>query len=186
MPLALHINAKTDTIYVATYNSESETGSITAINGTTHKAIPGSEIPLEQDPVELLVNPETNIIYMHNGSSISNTGPVISAINGTTLKAIPGSEMSTQECCIFYVDPDTNTMFLAGYNSTSEASSITAINGTTYKAIPGSEIPLEQELLASDINAKTNIIYVATFNSTSETGSITAINGTYTQSHTWK
>ena len=149
----MHINAKTNTIYVATYNSTSETGSITAINGTNNEVIGNitegmhsiSDMAGLQEA--LFTDPNANTTYILHSSSPSDNSSIITVIDGTTNKPTGNITLGDiplrQTANYISFNPQTNKVYVAGSNSTYGVGSITVLDATSHKVI-SENIPISQ------------------------------------------
>ena len=126
----IYINPETNMIYLAGYStsddSESESYIVSVINGTTNQVVNESiPVPDQQDPPVISINPETNMIYFigTNTSSKYVNPPQIYVINGTSNEVLNQNiELPylsvRQSASNLAVNPDTNTVYVLGYNNT--------------------------------------------------------------------
>lgn len=150
-PLDLAINPRTNMTYIPL-----STGSIiSVINGTSDGILvnqvtareehPGLEV--ERNPIDIAVNPETNMIYV-----IYSTSSVISVIDGNTNNIINTIQVGSLPSAID-VNSVTNTIYLVSR----EVDSVIAIDGATNRLL--TNVTIEENPLDLVINPDTNIIY---------------------------
>ena len=191
-PPVISINPETNMIYFIGNNvtDPEEDEIISVINGTTNQVV-NESIPVPQDPTEISINPETNMIYV---LGTNNTDPdyenILSVINGTTNQVVNESipVPDQQDPTEISINPETNMIYLAGYNTSDDSESesyiVSVINGTTNQVVNES-IPVPQDTSEIYINPETNMIYLAGYStsddSESESYIVSVINGTTNQ-----
>src|ERR671923_158532 len=146
-PTSIAVNPNTNTIYVTdTLSSKISVIDGTTINGTTTNSVMGS-IDVGSRPTSIAVNPNTNTIYVasYNSSTInvidgrtnsvmgsidvggsSPTSVLRSVIDGRTNSVMGSIDVGSRPTSIA-VNPNTNTIYVASYNS----STINVIDGRT-------------------------------------------------------
>ena len=157
-PVGLGINTGMNTIYLA--HDLDLTGGIYMIN--VDKLEDLNRIQVGDYPSEVVVNPDTNRIYVAN--FWSNTTSVIDGTTNEVIKQIPVGDNPTAVA----VNPDTNRIYVANFWSNTTS----VIDGTTNEVIK--EIPVGLNPMGVTVNPETNRIYVA--NNWSNTTSV--IDGT--------
>ena len=180
----LIINDKTNMIYAIESDSESPT--ISVINGTTNQVVNESiPVPDQQDPPVISINPETNMIYfIGNNVTDPEEDEIISVINGTTNQVVNESIPVPQDPTEISINPETNMIYVLGTNNTDPdyENILSVINGTTNQVVNESiPVPDQQDPTEISINPETNMIYLAGYNtsddSESESYIVSVING---------
>jgi YVTN family beta-propeller protein len=127
-------------------------GTITVINGATNTVV--TTITVQKFPQFLVINPETNKIYVTNRNS--NTVTVINGANNTIIRNIAVGANPTNAD----INPITNTIYVLNNGNGS---------GTTMSIIDGSTDTVTRTLTVGNaptwvaVNSVTNTIYVANY-----------------------
>jgi YVTN family beta-propeller protein len=175
-PSSLSVNPETNLIYVVGRNDSSTNefysdsasgGFVSVIDGRTDQLVKNITMDSDMTPTDIDVNPETNLIYVVGRDSSTNefysdsasdsaSGGFVSVIDGTSNEII--DEVSTDSGVgAVSIDPQTNTIYVAGMDS------ISVINGTTNQ-IP-IDISVDNNIRDLYVNPETNMLYVSDFDS---------------------
>jgi YVTN family beta-propeller protein len=161
IPSYLSLNPNTNTLYVSNYGNDS----ISVVDGKTNKV--RDNIPLGIQPSFISVNPSTDMIYVASPANDS-----ITVINGKTKEISNRIEVS--DAYDISIDPENNTIYVAGYNYSKYSGAVYAIDGKTNQI--KEEIALSDPPSAISINPKTNMLYVAASNQSSGSSYIAVVD----------
>jgi YVTN family beta-propeller protein len=182
-PSDVAVNPNTNTIYVASYDSSTVSvidGTITngmRISGST-SGLESEEIAVLSRPSDVVVNPNTNTIYVVESGS--NT---VSVISGTTNRVVDRIDVGSTPGYIA-VNPNTNTIYVASsdldpYTSFAENGTVSVIDGTTNKVVRNITVGGDPTDIV--VHPITNTIYVSSSNSNTDgnvSSTVSVINGT--------
>ena len=167
-PSALAVNPTTNTIYVASPNSENPStacygnNTVTVINGSTNTTdtiiSDGSTTLLA--PLAIAVNPTTDMVYVADDTS----GDSVTLINGATNAASKIATSATAQGGIgVVVNPVTNTIYVLDIQDGGGLNGgVTVVNGGTGAVTATIPVGGSPEQIA--INTVTNKIYVLNLN----------------------
>jgi YVTN family beta-propeller protein len=164
-PRSIHINEKTNTIYIVNFLSDS----VSVISGENNTRI--KDIPVGNGPVDIAINEFTDKVYVAN--AFSNSISVIDGRTNTKIEDDIPMENGAGNMDILGDDPGTyepgsnGTLYVLNGND-----SVSVINATTDEKI-GEDIPVgngPREIVVDDFADK---VYVANY----DNASISVING---------
>lgn len=143
------VNPNTNMIYVG--NDVNDTVSV--INGSTNNIV--ASIPVgssdADNPQEISVNPETDMIYVTQGCC--GGGNTVSVIDGKTDSVLSKITVGTAPFGVA-VNPNTNMIYVANDGN----STVSVINGSNNSVV--NTIPIAGGAFGVGINPDTNMIYV--------------------------
>jgi YVTN family beta-propeller protein len=156
------------------YVSDFDSNVVYIINGNSYRieaVLGGPESPSinVNEPSNIDVNPQTNMVYVAGSDSIS-------VINGTTNEVVRNIPMDSEVTLTdIDVNPLSNMIYITGYlNFDSTSTFVSVINGTTNKVVDYNSIIHIGSSEEIALNPKTNLIYVVS----SSSESVSVINGT--------
>ncbi len=148
-PVAMDVDAPTNTVFVANFASNN----VTAIAGYTNNTTTITD-PLATNPSAIAVNPITNLVYVANQGSNN-----VSVVDGSQLDVVTTIPVGISPNAIA-VNPATNKIYVAnGGSGETNLGSVTVIDGATNTATTVTD-PAANDPYAVAVNPVTGGIFV--------------------------